>query len=118
MPSFNFIKFKNLFDFLRVKSTSYVLLVAEDHQCSTRKLLLSEQFLQFVTTALEPKLISAIYNPNQSIRLFEVIAPVAANCCLSAYVPEVQLEVIVLYSFNLETKCWRDFACVFSEKLL
>lgn len=67
-----------------------VLLVGQNEQACARQLLLLKQVDQLRPAYLQPRPVGAVYDPDETVGLLEVIPPVGANRPLPTNVPYVQ----------------------------
>ena len=102
MAIFNEVKFEDVFDLSRCECTCHVLLVAENHQRGAGQLLLEQQPLQLGLTVLKSQPVAGIDDPDETIRVLEVIAPIRPDGRLASDIPEVEFEVGMLNCLDLE----------------
>lgn len=65
--------FQNL---TRLECASDVLFIAKHQKCGSRELFLSEKLMQFISAVLKTQFVTTVDNPDESICLLEIVAPV------------------------------------------
>ena len=68
-----------------------------------------KKFVQLVLAILESEFVSRVHDPDKSVGLFKVIAPVRSDCGLTANIPNIEFESHVLDCFNLKAEGWCYF---------
>ena len=81
-----------------------VLLVREHQQGRPSKPLLLQQHVELCLAVLQACAICGVDDPNETVGLFKIIAPVRAQRRLPADVPDVELEASVLQRLDVEAK--------------
>ena len=74
--------------------------------------------MQFLLAVVQPPLVRRIDDPDESVRGLEVVSPVAAETLLSAHVPDVEVEPVVLQSLDVEPEGRGDRVHVLAVELL
>ena len=73
--------------------------------------------MQLILTVFKSKTISRIDDPNKSVRVLKVIAPVGANGRLATNIPEIKLKTRVFHCLDLESERGSNLRRVFTEEL-
>ena len=73
--------------------------------------------MQLILTVFKSKTISRIDDPNKSVRVLKVIAPVGANGRLATNIPEIKLTTRVFHCLDLESERGSNLRRVFTEEL-
>jgi hypothetical protein len=82
-----------------------ILLVGEDQEKGISQFILVEHALQFLASLDYTITIVGINNENDTLGVLEVMSPQWTNLVLSTDIPNCELNVLVLDSFDVET--WR-----------
>mmetsp|Transcript_8339 Transcript_8339/g.26557 ORF Transcript_8339/g.26557 Transcript_8339/m.26557 type:complete len:225 (+) Transcript_8339:46-720(+) len=105
-------------DLVSRRSLQQVLLVGEDEQGNSAKLVLRQELTQLTAALLEAALVGAVDHIHESIRGLEVVAPVRPNGLLAANVPNVELEAVLHEALDVETLSRHDVRDVLLGHLL
>ena len=85
------------------KTYGQILLVGKDEEESVSELVLVEHALELLTRLDNTVAIVAIDDEDDTLGVLEVMPPQRTDLVLTTDIPHGELDVLVLYSLNVET---------------
>ena len=100
--STDFVKAESGRDFSARHGAGEILLVGEDEEDSVLKLFLSEHLMELFLVLVDTVAIVRVDDENESLGVLVVMSPEESDLILTTDIPDVETDVLVLNSLDVE----------------